>query len=313
MPSIGESDVSSLIEEEVANEIISNVAVQSAAMASMRRMRMSTSQTRLPVMSALPSAAFVSSGGGLKGTSKAAWDKKELIAEEIAVIIPIPESYLEDASFDIWGEIRPHIEGAFAQKIDLAVLFGIDKPATWGTDILAHAAAAGNSFTRGSVANQDVAGDISDTMALAENDGYDINGFASRRNLRASLRNLRDQNGTPIFTASLEAGSSVPGIWGEPLRYVSNGSWDAANADLLTGDWTQAIMATRQDLTFKILTEASLYDDQGQLLYALAQQDMVAMRVVGRFAYQVANAVNREGDLADQSPFSVLRPTGWTP
>lgn len=33
-----------------------------------------------------------------------AWDKKVIIAEEIAVIVPISEAVLDDADYDIWGK-----------------------------------------------------------------------------------------------------------------------------------------------------------------------------------------------------------------
>lgn len=309
---IGQSDVSALIPEEDANEIISSVEVTSAAMKLMRKARMTRAQTRMPVMSALPVAYFVDSGGGLKQTSKAAWANKTLVAEEIAVIVPIPEAYLDDAEFDIWGEVKPKIAEAFAIKIDGAVLFGIDKPTTWGTDIYTHAQTKGNSIVRGAVAGQDVAGDVSDLMSLVENDGFDVNGHAARRSMRGILRNLRDDNGQPIFTPGIPNKEGAT-LWGEPLNYVSNGGWNTDDALLLTGDWNQAIFATRQDLTYKILDQASINDEEGAVIYNFAQQDMVGLRVVGRFAYQIANAVNREGVYDDQSPFGVLHPTGWTP
>jgi HK97 family phage major capsid protein len=308
---IGSSDVSPLIPEEVANEIISSVEVKSAAMQLMRKARMTRAQQRLPVMSALPSAYFVASGGGLKQTSKAAWANKQLVAEEIAVIVPIPEAYLDDAEFDIWGEVKPKIAEAFAIAIDGAVLFGTNKPNTWGTDVYHDAVAAGNAVVRGAVANQDVAGDTSDAMALVENDGFDVSGHVARKSMRAVFRNLRDDNGQPIFAPGIPNKEPAT-LWGEPLDYVSNAAWDATNASLITGDWSQAIFATRQDITYKMLDQASIHDDNGDLVYNFAQQDMVGLRCVGRFAYQIANAVNREGTYGSQSAFAVLHPLGWT-
>lgn len=308
---ITNSDASALIPEEVASSIIQSVEITSAAMRLMRKARMSRAQQRLPVLSALPTAYFVASGGGLKQTSKAAWANKYLVAEEIAVIVPIPEAYLDDAEFDIWGEIKPKIAEAFAVAIDGATLFGINKPDTWGLDVYHHAVAAGNAVVRGAVGGQDVAGDVSDVMALVENDGFDVNGHAARRAMRATFRNLRDDNNQPIFAPGIPNKEPAT-LWGEQLDYVSNAAWDTVNASLMTGDWNQAIFATRQDITYKMLTEASIHDDEGALVYNFAQQDMVGLRCVGRFAYQVANAVNREGVYSGQSPFGVLHPVGWS-
>jgi HK97 family phage major capsid protein len=278
----------------------------------MRRARMSRAQQRLPVLSALPTAYFVAGGGGLKQTTKMSWANKYLVAEEIAVIVPIPEAYLDDSEFDIWGEVKPKIAEAFAVAIDAAVLFGTNKPDTWGDDVYTHAITAGNAVVRGAVSGQDVAGDVSDVMALVENDGFDVNGHVARRSMRATFRNLRDDNGQPIFSAGIPNKEPAT-LWGEPLQYISNAAWDTVNASLMTGDWNQAIFATRQDITYKMLTEASIHDDEGALVYNFAQQDMVGLRCVGRFAYQVANSVNREGTYSGQSPFGVLHPTTWTP
>jgi hypothetical protein len=52
---------------------------------------------------------------------------------------------------------------------------------------------------RGSVANQDLAGDISAVMALVEADGFDVNMFLAKNALKGSLRNLRDTQGGPAF------------------------------------------------------------------------------------------------------------------
>lgn len=310
--SMGTDDVGALIPEEVSKDIIKSVSIKSAAMNLMTRARMTRKQSRLPVMSALPEAYFVASGGGLKQTSKAAWSNKYLIAEEIAVIVPIPEEYLEDSEFDIWGEIKPKIAEAFAVKIDGATLFGTNKPSTWGLDVYHHALAAGNAVVRGAVGGQDVAGDVSDVMALVENDGFDVNGHAARRAMKATFRNLRDDNGQPIFTPGIPNKEPAT-LWGEPISYVSNAAWVTANSSLLTGDWSQAVFATRQDITYKMLDQSAIFDDEGNLIFNFAQQDMVGLRCVGRFAYQVVNAVNREGVYADQSPFGILHPTAWTP
>lgn len=84
----------------------------------------------MPVLDMLPIAYFVNGDTGQKKTTKQAWDKKFITAEEIAVIVPIPEAVLDDSEYDIWGEVKPRVTEAFGKVIDSAVLFGENKPNT---------------------------------------------------------------------------------------------------------------------------------------------------------------------------------------
>ena len=308
---IDRTDAAALIPEEVSKEIISGLPKQSAALHLFRQVKMSSKQTRMPVLSALPTAYFVNGDTGLKQTSDLAWQNKALEAEELAVIIPIPEAVLDDAEYDIWGEIKPRVEEALGVAIDAAVFFGTNKPTSWGDSVEDHAAAAGNTFVRGSVAGKDLAHNVNATMKLVESDGYDVNFFLSRKALKADLRDLRDANGGFLYTPSMQVGTPAA-LYGEEILYADNGAFDEARADLLCGDRTQGIIGLRQDITIKILDQAIIQDNTGAIIYNLAQQDMVAMRVVMRLAWQVPNPVNRmNSNNTTRSPFGVLRPAGF--
>lgn len=318
MSFITQTGATALIPEPDAKEIIKAAAQNSAAMSMFRTVNMGTKTQRLPVSSALVSAAFVSGPAttnppGRKPTSAAAWERKVLTAEEVAVIVPIPEETLADSGFPIWDEVRPQIAEAIGSVVDAAVFFGVDKPASW-TDaaIVPGARAAGNSFVRGSVQNQRLDVDISDTMSLVEADGFAVNGHVGDVSLKGSLRGLRDADGQPIYIGNpRENVGDRPTVYGEPIEFLKNGAWDTDEADLVTGDFTKAILGIRQDITFKMLTEATIYDSEGAVLYALAQQDMVALRAVIRLGWVVANPITRlNTEAASRYPFAVLRPAG---
>jgi len=90
---ITSSNMAGLIPPEYTDEILSKTVEQSAVMRLARRLRdMPTSTRTMPVVSALPTAYFVDGETGLKQTTKVEWANVMLSAEELAVIVPVPQS-----------------------------------------------------------------------------------------------------------------------------------------------------------------------------------------------------------------------------
>lgn len=305
------TDAAALIPEEVSREIIKNMPQQSASLTLMRKTTMSSKTTRMPVQTALAQAYWVGGDTGMKQTTKEAWANKYLVAEELAAIVPIPDAVLDDADYPLWDEIRPDLEEAAGALIDAATLFGTGKPASWTAPaIVPGAAAAGNSVVRGAVAGQDVVGDLNDMFSLPEADGFTINGVAADATFRGSLRGIRTNDGAFLLSGG-ENGAPAT-IYGERLAYINNGAFDTAQADAIAGDWSKAIVAVRQDFTFKVFTEGVISDDDGKVILNLMQQDSSALRMVMRVAYQVANPISRRASVeANRFPFGVLRPAGF--
>lgn len=309
---ISRSDAQALIPEDVASDIIKRLPQTSAAMALFRKVNMSRAQQRMPVMAALPVAYFVNGDTGLKQTTEAGWNNKYLNVEEIACIVPVPEAVLDDAAFDIWGETRPFIVEAVGRTLDAAVFFGVNKPATWPTDIVAAAEAAGNVVVAGTAdaAHGGITGDISDTFATVEDDGFDVSGIAAHRKFKGLLRQARSTTGEQL--TGVDPGSETQmtpsSIYGVDISYPLRGLWPsgAGAAEMVVGDFTEGILGVRQDLTWKILDQAVIQDGTGAIQYNLAQQDSVALRVVARFAWEVANTPQPEA-VANPYPFGVLK------
>jgi hypothetical protein len=258
----------------------------------------------------------------LKQTTNMAWRNVFLNAEEIAVIVPIPENLLADTDYDLWDEIRPEVEEAIGVALDAAILFGTNKPSSWPTAIATAAIAAGNTVTQG--AGVDVAADLNNVLGALETDGYTANGFAIRQDLRASLRGLRSTTNEFIFkpgdpgaensTFGRGNGARDGQIFDVPARSVMNGVFEAENTasanavKAIAADWSQIILGVRQDITMKIFREGVIQDDTGAIMYNLMQQDAVAARFVARFAFAVPNPENRiQPTDASRYPASVLR------
>lgn len=309
MPNIiTRNDAEALIPVEESREVITAVRESSAALSLMHRLpNMTSKQRKLPILSALPVAGFVDGDNGLKAVSAAAWKNKFITAEEVAVIIPIPEAVLDDANYDIWAELKPAIVEAFGKVIDGAVFFGEDKPASWENGIVLSAIEAGNVVARGT--GTDFADDINLLMGKVEEDGFDVTGFAGDISNKSTLRGLRDKNGGLLFQPGLTA--STPGtLYAQPINYVKNDSWDKEQALLLGGDFSQAVYSIRQDMTYKVLDLAVISDNEGNIIYNLAQQDMVALRCVMRLGWQLPNPVTSlDKDDSTRYPFAVLTPS----
>lgn len=304
---ISRTDAQSRIPEDVSNDLLKGLEGESAALTLFRQVRMGSAQTRMPVLAALPTAYFVTGDTGLKQTTEVGWTNKFLNVEEIAAIVPIPEAVLDDSGFDVWAEVRPLLEQAIGRVVDAAVFFGVNKPTSWPAAIVPAAVAAGNVVARGTNtagAAGGLAADLSDTFGLVEADGYDVDMILANRSYRGRLRNARNADGTPYPELAID------NIYGTPATYPMRGLWPTglSAAEVIVGDRTEAFMGVRQDFTYKILTESVIQDNTGAIIYNLAQQDMVAMRVVFRCAYQIANTINYDNvSGAGQFPFAVLR------
>ena len=310
---IDRQSLSGLIPEPVTREIIQGVTEGSAVLRMGRKLPNMTSKTQtMNVLDMLPTAYWVDGDTGFKQTSKQAWDKKKIYAEELAVIIPIPEAVLDDADYDIWGEVKPRIVDAFGQKIDDAILFGVDKPATWRDDILTTATAAGNVVTQSGTPDlyQDILG-VGGVFAKVEEDGFDVNGIMAHTSVKAMLRGLVDSNKQPVFKEiGGMQGRTNYALEGVSMDFPRNGAFDVTKALLIAGDYNQLVYSIRQDVTYKVLTEATIVDPSTkEVIYSLAQQDMIALRAVMRLGWEIPNPINyMQPTAANRCPFAVYAP-----
>lgn len=319
---ISRTDAAALIPQEVSAEILKGVSESNPIMRLARKLpNMSRNQRRLPVMSALATAYFVSGDNGLKQTSEVNWSNKYIDAEELAVIVPIPEAVLDDADYDVWGEIKPSIVDALNIAISQAVLYGTNIPASWTTN-LSTAGTTGGLVGVANAASQVVSAaaytDLYEAILgesgagadgvfmLVEADGYAVNGSIAHLSMKGMLRNVRDSNGLPIFKTGMQDPTRYE-LDGTPIYFPSDGSIVAGSSLLIAGDWQQLVYAMRQDLTYKILDQAVIQDAGGNIVYNLAQQDMVALRAVMRLGFALPNPINRMNATdATRCPFAVL-------
>lgn len=305
---ISRTDAAGTIPVEYSQELLNMVSTEgSHVMRLARRLRnMSRYQTTMPVLSALPVAYFVNGDSGLKQTSEVNWEDKNIYAEELAVIVPIPESVLDDMDIDVWGEIRPLIVGALGLAIDNAVLYSTNKPSNWPDAIITGAASASHNLSIAASTDlyEAILGDDK-LFSLVEQDGYMVTGSIAHLSMKGKLRDTRSTDGVPIFnTDPAAAGSYI--LDGTRVFFPINGAGSATYL-MISGMWNQLVYSMRQDITFKLLDQAVIQDSGGNIVYNLAQQDMVALRVVMRLGFQLPNPINWVNETAaTRYPFAYL-------
>lgn len=320
---IDRNNLSGLIPEPVSDEIIQGTVAESAVLRMARKLPNMTSKTQtLNVLDALPTAYFVdgemtndsednhSVGTGIKKLTNMKWDKKKIHAEEIAVIVPIPEAVLDDSNYDIWGEVRPRLTEAFGKVIDAAVLYGTNKPTNWPDGIVTQAASKSAEITASADIFKDIMGD-GGVIAKVEESGFIPNGVMGAIQLRAKLRGLVDKNGQPIFKTDMQ-GATRYALDGMDMYFPVNGAFNPKKSLAIVGDWSQLVYAIRQDMTFKIFDSGIVQDPAtGEILYNLMQNDMVALRAVMRLGWEMPNPVSAfNSDIETRFPFVVYKPQG---
>lgn len=299
---ITRQNAEALIDTQVANEIIEGVVTESAALRMFRRLpNMSSGRTKLRVLDSLPLVYWVDADtdNGRKKLTKMAWENKYITAEEIAVIVPIKEDVLDDASFDIWADVKPRLVEAIGKTIDKACFTGEAKPKNFRADLLSSIMNVGATVSQGSATLYSA---INDAMVKVETSGYNVTGILGGVDLKGQFRMMLDDTGQPI------KGTEIDSL---PRYFIDNGAWDATKAKLIVGDFSQAVYAIRQDVTYKVLDQAVIQDpSDGTILYNLAQEDMVALRVVMRLGWEIPNPVNALAeDASVRFPFAAIEPS----
>jgi len=334
MAKVSRGDVTSIVvPTPVSDAILTGVADNSIVLANARTKPMSTNAETLREAEVTGANAYWVGEGSRKQTdaptmAQLAWT---MTSAELAVIIPIDENVANDAEVDLFTLYKPAIETAIANKLDAAALFGNDAPTAWGAvntgvHIVPDALTVGNDFEEDATAtDQELLDLISGTGATPatpdgalealEADLYDPNGIVAYNRFKSRLRNLKDTDGRYYFQGSNGLPIVPSELFGIPVQFASHEKstnvWQPDEAHLIMGDWNQALVGTRQGITYKAFDQGVITDGAGNVIYSLMEQDMVAMRDVARYAFKVFCDDSADGDTlasGNDYPFAVVRP-----
>lgn len=316
MADISRSEVSTLIEEGYSRDFLSQAAKASAVLSAFPTRDMGTKTINEPVLATKPVAGWVgesaSASEGVKPTSQVTWANKQLVAEEIAVIVPVHENVIDDATDDILAELVRVGSEAIGWALDAAVIFGINKPSSWtSNDLFASAQAGGQTFTVGSAGSDD---DLSGSILQAAERltvRYEPTTLLAKRGLRYRLANQRATTGEAIFQPTLNvapgtANGMVHGLdayWVTGNVSVSSSDtpvWDPDDATALVVDRSRVLIGVRQDIQVKFLDQATV----GSI--NLAERDMVALRFKARYAYALGDNIAWGSSVTTSSPVAAV-------
>ena len=272
-------ELKGFVPAEQAKEIIKNIVDGSALMKLASVESMNSDTKTLNVLTDGAGAYWVGEGERIQ-TSGATWIHPKLVAKKLAVIIPVTKEKMEDTTINVFNELKEVIGEAFYKAIDGAGLFGTNSP--FEGNILKSATNAGNVVTLGT--NETIDLDVSDAMALVEEEDLDVTSFIARKGIKNALRKLRDKNGNQLYADGVNGSE----FYNEPIEFSNKGVWDKTKAELFGGDFKKyAKLGIRSGINYEILTEATLQGTLGEdgKPLSLAEQDMVAIKATMRLAF----------------------------
>ena len=285
---------------EYGREIIRGLLGRSKALELGRRLPDMRGKTyKLNVNAYLPVAGWVKntqSPANAEGSeinrkpiSTYAFEGVDIVAEELAVIVPISENTLadvEDFGIELASELQEQVVGAFQEAIDSAVFFGTNSPWANFNGVVVGATSAEATISWNGQGGTSFYEAINDAMTLVEQSGYMPNAILGGPTLNSAFRNSITTLGVNV---------TDQGEIGRLARHIDlTGGFNESTAFAVVGDFRYLVYAFREDMTMKLLTESVIQDPStGSILYNLPQQDMVALRFVMRLGFALPNPVNR--------------------
>ncbi|MFR4583218.1 phage major capsid protein [Clostridium cadaveris] len=263
-------NLSGTVPIEISKEIIKNIKDRASMLNVCKLESMASDKKTLPRLSDSGSATWVNEGEAI-GTTVPKFDYPQLKAKKLAIIIPITKEKINDSVTAVLNEVKQAIADSFAAAIDKATIFGTDSP--FDTNLIT--AIGTQKIT--ATANFDT--DLSNAMGLVEDNKYNCSNVLMGVNQKKVLRALANDN---KYKGSITLNS----VYETPIEFVRD--FDATKALAITGDFSKAVIGTREDITYEILKEATIKNSD-QTTLNLAQQDMIAVKATMRLGFVVVD------------------------
>jgi len=227
-------------------------------------------------------------GEGVKKTSTQ--PKFNLITQtlkKLAAIVPMTEEILEDSAINLTSLIAELFAEATAKEEDIQFFAGTGSP--W-TGILNNGDVGQVTQASGGV-DDITADDLLDLVDETPTGALNGAKYYMHRTVFSKIRKLKDSQGNYIYQRP--SGDQPGTIWNYPYElsdaFPTAADVETDDAYVLFGNLKNAaVFGDKQQLRVKLLDQATVTDTDGTTVINLAEQDMVALRVVERVGYVLA-------------------------
>jgi HK97 family phage major capsid protein len=204
---------------------------------------------------------------------------------------------LADATAPILEEVANRAGEAIGKKLDQAVIFGVQKPASWTSAALYPAASSASqtvTYTSGNANVADLVGGVTQAGRQVAAAGFQPDTLLAPLTFRYDVQNVRDTTGVPVWRDESFAGYTTV--------LNRNGAWTGAGVQAIVADSSRIRIGVRQDITVKFLDQATVGSVN------LAERDMVALRFKARYAYVLGRSATSLG--VNKTPVAALVNSG---
>lgn len=240
----------------------------------------------VPALGTSVSVFWTGEGAKKKGTQP----KFNLVAQtlkKLAAIVPMTEEILEDSAINLTTLLGALFAEAIAKEEDIQFFSGTGAP--W-TGILNNGNVNIVHQITGGVANL-TADDLLDMQDATPTGAMNGAKYYMHRTVLNVIRKLKDLQGNYIYQ---NPGQGQPAtIWNYPVElsdaFPAKNDVVDGSPYILFGNLKQAaIFGDKQQIRAKLLDQATVTDTDDQTTINLAEQDMIALRIVERVGYVLA-------------------------
>lgn len=243
--------------KEISQEIWSGMQEESAVQRLATKIALPGPGKTIPILTGDPTADWVAETGE-KPVSRPTFGSKDITPYKLAVIVPFSDEFRRDASA-LYNEAVRRLPGVLAKKFDQTVFASTGAPGGNFAQLGgASAVALGPHAT--DVKKNTYAGLVQAYTEIAAAGGQ-LDGWAVSAQGKGLLLGQVDTTGRPLLLESIQAGSAVPTLLGEPVHYSQGVSASGTpNTIGFAGDWSSAFWGSVEGIQISISDEASIVD-----------------------------------------------------